>query len=69
MLGAGVAAAGDVEVYGLVDREACVEQVGEGNGMLFGIAGGEATTLVAGAGYGAAEHGAGGDVEAGVEDG
>jgi len=64
MLGAGVVAAGDVEVDGLVeDGEVCVEVVGEGDGVGFGVGGREAAAAVAGAGDGSAENGACGDVE------
>ena len=49
--------------------KALVETIGEGDGVGLGVGGGEAAALVAGAGDGAAEHGAGFVVEAGCGEG
>ena len=70
MLGAGVVAAGDVEVHGLVEQgERGVERVGECDGVRLGVGGGEAAALAAGAGYGAGEDDAGFIGEAGGANG
>ena len=69
VLGAGVVAAGDVQVDGLVkDREALVEKIGERDGVGLGVGGRESAALVACAGDRAAEDSACFVAEAGVSE-
>jgi hypothetical protein len=63
VLRAGVMAAGDVEVDGLVDLEMAVEHVGQSDGVGFGVCGREAAALIASTGDGTAEDCAGFVVE------
>ena len=69
VLGAGVRAAGDVQVDRLLDLEEAVEPVGESYGVGLGIGGGEAATVVARACNGSTKDCASFEVEPRGEDG
>ena len=69
MLGAGVVAAGEVDVDGLIKGDFLVEVGGEVDGVSFGVGGGVFTAGAAGAGDEAAGDGGGGVGEAGGDDG
>jgi hypothetical protein len=66
MLGAGVMAAGDVKIEGLIeDQESLIDKIREHDGVSFGIGCGETAALVTGTGDRATKHCACFVVEAG----
>ena len=69
MLGAGILAAGEVDVHGLIEDHLAGKVVAEGDGLGLGIRGGELASLAAGAGDEAAGEGVVPVVEAGRLDG
>ena len=57
MLGAGVMAAGDVKIEGLIeDQESLIDKIREHDGVSFGIGCGETAALVTGTGDRATKH-------------
>ena len=67
VLGAGVGAAGYVQIHRLKNLECAVQHVGQRYCVRLGVAGGKAAALISGAGDGSAQHGAGIEAQAGGE--